>query len=222
MSAGGLAPVPSEPAAATCEHCGAALAADQRYCLSCGKPASPVRLAFLDVLQGDRGAGAQSTLELAPARVAFGERPDPDGQRGLNGWLQRNTGLVALLGVLVLCLIVGLLVGHWVSQGNKTPAKQVVEVKGLSSLAAAPAAVATTPTTSAPAASATSSKESKQEAKEAAEAKRSEAHETKAEKAPPPAPKKVAPAKIKKLTNSSGAQHQKEVNELGATPIETG
>ena len=26
----------------------------QRYCLTCGQPASPVRLAFLDVLQGDQ------------------------------------------------------------------------------------------------------------------------------------------------------------------------
>jgi hypothetical protein len=220
MSDAGLAPVPSEPAGAMCAHCGAALAADQRYCLSCGKPASPVRLAFLDVLQGDRGAGAQPTFELAPARVAYGDRPDPDGRRGVNGWLRRNNGLISLLGVLVLCLIVGLLVGHWVSRGDVAPARQVVEVKGLSGLAAAPAA--TTPTTSTSAAGAPSSGQSKQEAKEAAEAKRSEAHETKAEKAPPPAPKKVAPTKIKKLTNSSGAQHRKEINELGAAPIETG
>ncbi len=212
----GLVPVPSEQPGATCASCGAALVADQRYCLSCGQPASPVRLAFLDVLQNDRAAGVPPTLELSAAGYApYGE------PGGANGWLRRNSGLLALLGVLVLCLIAGLLVGHWVSQGNKAPAKQVVEVKGLSGLAAAPAAAATTsaPAASAPAAS---GKESKAEAKEDAEAKRSEEHETKAEKAPPPAPKKVAPAKIKKLTNSSGAQHQKEIDELGAAPIETG
>jgi hypothetical protein len=221
MSDVSLMSVPSDQDAATCAHCGAALVADQRYCLSCGQPASPVRLAFLDVLQNDRAVGvAPATLELTPAGYAPLADRSEIGQRGANGWLRRNTGLLALLGVLVLCLIAGLLVGHWVSQGNKAPAKQVVEVKGLSGLAAAPAAVAGTSapaaTTSAPAS------ESKGAAKEAAEAKRSEEKESKVEKAPPPAPKKVAPTKIKKLTSSSGAQHTKEINELGATPIETG
>jgi hypothetical protein len=205
-----LVPVPTEQAGATCAHCGAPLAADQRYCLSCGQAASPVRLAFLDVLERD--GASQSTLEL----TAAGYPPAGDA-RGANAWLRRNTGLLALLGVLVLCLIAGLLVGHWVSQGNKAPAKQVVEVKGLSGLAAAPAAATTTPGSTTGAAA-----EAKESAKEAAEAKAAEAKETKAEKAPPPKPVKVAPAKIKKLTKSTGAQHQKEINELGATPIETG
>jgi hypothetical protein len=210
-----LVPVPAEQSDSTCANCGAALVADQRYCLSCGQPASPVRLAFLDVLEhrGARAAAGQATVELSP--VAYATAAD---DRGANGWLRRNTGLFALLGVLVLCLIVGLLVGHWVSQGSKTPAKQVVEVKGLSALAA-PAAAATP----APGAtSATSAGEAKQSAKEAAEAKQAEVKETKAEKAPPPKPVKVAPTKIKKLTQSTGAKHQKEIDELGATPIETG
>jgi hypothetical protein len=211
-----LVPVPSEQAGATCAHCGAALVADQRYCLSCGQPASPVRLAFLDVLQNEPTAGATGpTLELTPA----GYVPVGDSGHGLNGWLRRNSGLLSLLAVLVLCLIAGLLVGHWASGGggSKVPAKQVVEVKGLSGLAAAPAAsgASTTSTAAEPA-------EAKETAKEAAEAKKAEAKETPAEKAPPPKPKKVAPEKIKKLTNSSGAQHQKEINELGDAPIETG
>ncbi|HEX3910503.1 MAG TPA: hypothetical protein VHW67_07380 [Solirubrobacteraceae bacterium] len=211
-----LVPVPSEQAGATCAHCGAALVADQRYCLSCGQPASPVRLAFLDVLQNDPATGvAQPAIEVGPAGyVPLSE------SRGANGWLRRNSGLLSLLAVLVLCLIAGLLVGHWAGQGNKVPAKQVVEVKGLSALTAAPAAVATTPASTTGAEAAETS--TKATAKQEAEAKKAEARETKAEKAPPPAPKKVAPTKIKKLTNSSGAQHQKEINELGATPIETG
>ena len=210
MSGLSLVPVPTEQAGATCAHCGAPLAADQRYCLSCGQAASPVRLAFLDVLERD--GASQSTLEV----TATGYAPAGDA-RGANAWLRRNTGLLALLGVLVLCLIAGLLVGHWVSQGSKAPAKQVVEVKGLSGLAAAPAAA-----TSTPGSTTGSAAEAKESAKEAAEAKAAEAKETKAEKAPPPKPVKVAPAKIKKLTKSTGAQHQKEINELGATPIETG
>jgi hypothetical protein len=210
-----LVPVPSEQAGATCANCGAALVADQRYCLSCGEPASPVRLAFLDVLQSDpAGGGARGTIEMTPAGyVPLGD------SRGANGWLRRNSGLLSLIAVLVLCLIAGLLVGHWVSQGNgtKVPAKQVVEVKGLSGLAAAPVATTTPSATSTEAAETTT----KATAKEEAEAKQEQAKETKAEKAPPPAPKKAATT-IKKISKTTGAQHQKEVNELGATPIETG
>lgn len=212
-----LVPVPSEHSGATCANCGAALVADQRYCLSCGQPASPVRLAFLDVLQSEPNApsaGAQ-TIEMSPAGyVPLGN------SRGANGWLRRNSGLLALLAVLVLCLIAGLLVGHWASQGGgtKVPAKQVVEVKGLSGLAAAPAAASTTPTSTTDG----SAVESKASAKEEAQAAKERAKETAAEKAPPPKPVKVAPEKIKKLSTSSGKQHQEEINALGAQPIETG
>jgi hypothetical protein len=215
-----LVPVPSEHAGATCAHCGAALVADQRYCLSCGQPASPVRLAFLDVLHGD-SAGANAagavpqTLEMTPA----GFLP-AGGQGGANNWLRRHSGLLSLLVLLVLCLIAGLLIGHWAGQGGtKVPAKQVVEVKGLSGLAAAPVAASTTPASTSSTPAVESSKTSD---KEAAELAKERAKETKAEKAPPPKPVKVAPAKIKKLSTSSGKQHQEEINALGAQPIETG
>ena len=217
-----LVPVPSEHAGATCAHCGAALVADQRYCLSCGQPASPVRLAFLDVLHNEP-AGANpagvvpQTLEMTPA----GFLP-AGGQGGANGWLRRHSGLLSLLVLLVLCLIAGLLIGHWAGQGGtKVPAKQVVEVKGLSGLAAAPAAVSTA-TTPAGTKESSAVEASKTSAKEAAELAKERAKDTKAEKAPPPKPVKVAPAKIKKLSTSSGKQHQEEINALGAQPIETG
>lgn len=208
-----LMPVPSEQAADTCASCGAALVADQRYCLSCGQPASPVRLAFLDVLQADqsRAGLAAPTIEMSPAGYVPVDGP------GANRWLRRYSGILGLFAVLLLCLIAGLLVGHWVTQGNKAPAKQVVEVKGLS---AAPAAATSTAPTSTGGGGAVETP--KETAKEKAEAAKEAAKETKAEKAPPPKPVKVAPAKIKKLTNSSGKQHQEEINALGATPIETG
>jgi hypothetical protein len=216
-----LVPVASEQASATCATCGAALVADQRYCLSCGEPASPVRLAFLDVLQGQPPTPgvAAPTIELSPAGYVPVDRSEI-AQQGANGWLRRNSGLLGLLAVLVLCLIAGLLVGHWASQGSKTPAKQVVEIKGLSGLAAAPppAAAATAPTST----TSPTPAQAKSNAKAQAEEAKAQAKETKAEKAPPPAPVKVAPAKIKKLTNSSGKQHQEEINSLGAQPIETG
>jgi hypothetical protein len=213
-----LMPVPSEPAAATCTSCGAALAADQRYCLACGQPSSPVRLAFLDVLQEQpqrEGAAPQSwarpdTIELGPAGYV------PVFEQGPNGWLRRYSGVLGLFAVLVLCLLVGLLVGHWVTQGNRPPAKQVVEIKGLTGLPAASAnpggaaaAAAETP------AAKTSAKEAAAESKEAAK-------ETKAEKAPPPKPVTVTPTKLKKLTKTTGKKHQEEINALGAQPIETG
>jgi hypothetical protein len=208
-----LVPVPAEQGGAKCANCAAALVADQRYCLSCGQPASPVRLAFLDALQGE-GASAAGTpaIQVGPA----GYVPLSDG-RGANGWLRRNSGLLGLLAVLVLCLIAGLLIGHWASQGGtKVPAKQVVELKGLSGLSAAPAASSTTPAQGkAPA-------EQKESAAAKAAAAKAEAKQTKQEKAPPAKPVKVAPAKIKKLTQSSGKQHQEEINSLGAQPIETG
>jgi hypothetical protein len=217
-----LVPVPAEHAEPTCVNCGAALVADQRYCLSCGQPCSPVRLAFLDVLQSEHdrpaqqapvGWGGANTFELAYAAGAY--------QPGINGWLRRYSGLLALMSVLAMCLIVGLLVGHWVSQSNGA-AKQVVEVKGLSAPTAATNAspTGTNASGSTPGASPASSSSAKAEAQEAQDAVK----ETPAEKAPPPPPVKVKPQTIKKLTNSKGAQHQQEINKLveGGKPIETG
>jgi hypothetical protein len=219
-----LAPVPSEQPEATCANCGAALVADQRYCLSCGQPVSPVRLAFLDVL----APGAPAPTGTAPAAWAPPGTIDvaPSGyiavqaQGGANAWLRRNSGLLGLIAVLALFLLAGLLVGHWVSQ-SKTPANSVVKVEGLGGLAAAGsagAAATTTPSQPAGSSAAAPKASSGQEAKEAAEG----THETKAEKAPPKAPKKVSKEKISKLTQSKGKKHQEEINALGAEPIETG
>lgn len=210
-----LAPVPSEQPGATCANCGAALVADQRYCLDCGQPCSPVRLAFLDVLQSEQAAQGGRQL-LAPDTIdmsALGYGP----RAGTAGWLRRYSGLLGLLSVLLMCLIVGLLVGHWVTQSKAPSGPQVVEIKGLAGLpAGAAAGTSTAPAASAsPSSSSSSAKEEAEESKEAAK-------ETKAEKAPPPAPVKVTPTKINKLTHSTGKQHQEEVNALGAQPIETG
>jgi hypothetical protein len=223
MATVSLVPVPADPPAATCASCGAALVADQRYCLACGQPCSPVRLAFLDVLEGDeaRSAAAARGGWLAPGTIEMG----PAGyapvlqQGGSAGWLRRYSGLLGLLSVLLMCLIVGLLVGHWVTQGKSTPGPQVVKIEGLGGLAAtagtSTAASAGTPAASTAASGKASAKEEAEESKEAAK-------ETKAEKAPPPAPVKVSPTKLNKLTHTTGKQHTEEVNALGSQPIETG
>lgn len=204
-------PVPAEQAGASCANCGAALVSDQRYCLECGQPCSPVRLAFLDVLQAEQSPAAigQGAIEMVPA-----EYRSAASQQGVSGWLRRNSGLLGLLGVLLLCLLVGLLVGHWVSQGS-APSKQVVEVKGLS---VAPAATTTTPTSTTPTTTTSAPSKSSSKAK-AAEAKE-KAQEAKIEKAPLAAPVKASTTK--KLNSTTGKKHEEEVNSLGDQPIETG
>jgi hypothetical protein len=209
----------SEQAYGTCANCGSALVSDQRYCLECGVPASPVRLAFLDVLQNDEDVDRQASAAYAGTVLsAAGVLPPADAYRhsGVNGWLRRNSGVLSLLSVLALCLIAGLLIGHWASQG--TPSKQVVELKGLPASTALPASstapASSSTTTKSTGAKAAASSKAEEEAEEKAEAK-----ETAAEKAPPPAAKKV---NLNKLSKSTGKKHQEEIEASGAAPIETG
>jgi hypothetical protein len=209
-----LAPVPSEQTDATCANCGAALVADQRYCLACGQPCSPVRLAFLDVLQSEKQPQAGAVPFGAP--IAYAPLLEPSGAPR---WLRRYSPLFGVMSVLLMAMIIGLLVGHWVTQ-DKAPGKQVVEVKGLTGAPAA-AASSTTPTSTA-ASGAPASVTSKSNAKAEAAAAKAEAKETPAEKAPPPKPVKVAPTKLTKLSHTTGKKHEEEINSLGAQPIETG
>ncbi len=203
-------PVPPEQTGATCPHCSAPIVADQRYCLTCGQPVAPVRLAFLDVLQaeGQIGAGAGWDPGL-PGDGHAGERAP------LLRTLRRYSGLIGLIGVLLLAILAGLLVGHWATQGNGTPGKQVVEVKGLPTVVAAPASTAAT--TAAPTSTAASKSAASEEAEEAKEAKEEEKKPTTV----PSKTVKVSPTQIKKLESTGGKQHQEELNKLGAQPIET-
>jgi hypothetical protein len=205
-----LVPVPAETHATTCASCGSALVADQRYCLECGAPSSPVRLAFLDVLEGDSRQVSAGSLALESRAGGLA----PGDPLSASGWLRRNAGWLLLLSVLLLCLIAGLLIGHWATS-KQTAGPSVVKVEGLGALPATAAPASTTP-------AATPSSSSKASAKEEAEAAKEAAKETKAEKAPPPAPKKVAPTTLQKLSKSTGKKHAEEVNALGAQPIETG
>ena len=222
-----LAPVPSEqpPDAASCANCGTPLTPDQRYCLTCGQPVSPVRLAFLDVLQADAQSsytGGQGQVAALPPGYASVIEP----VSGPYAWLRRYSGLFGLLSVLLLAIVVGLLVGHWVTQ-SKTPSQQVLRVEGLpaaatplasagSTTAASTTAAGAATTTPKPVASPSSSKATPTtEAHEVQEAKE-------IEKKPPPAAVKVDSTKLKKLGSTTGRKHEEEVNSLGAQPIETG
>ncbi len=225
-----LSPVPSQQSEAeTCANCSAPLASDQRYCLACGQPVSPVRLSFLDVLSADAqaqpyagAAGAQSAVAL-PAGYA----PVIEPVAGPYAWLRRYSGLFGLLSVLLLAIVAGLLVGHWVTQGS-APSRQIVKVEGLGGLAAAAPATSTgtasgSAITTAGATSAGSSAATKETTKETAKTEAHEVKEAKAiEKKPPPKAVKVSSEKLKKLGSTSGQKHEQEINKLGAQPIETG
>jgi hypothetical protein len=209
-----LAPVPSE--SQTCANCSAPLVADQRYCLSCGQPVSPVRLAFLDVLESERQPqqlGAGGAMNTMP--VAFTPYLEPAAGPA---WLRRYAPLFGVLSVLLLALIVGLLVGHWVTQSKAPATAQVIKVEGLGGLASGGA---TTPTSTAPATgtSKSSSSAKSEEEKEEAEAKKEEKEEeTKPAKAPEA--KKISSSTLGKLNKTTGKAHEKELNKLSTAPIE--
>lgn len=204
--------LPSQPvqeSASACPTCGAALVADQRYCLACGQPCSPARLDFLDLLQADRDERARTTVLPAPVYLPALE---PDGAIG---WLRRYSGLLALLGVLLVTGLIGLLIGHWTKSPAVPTGPQVVKIEGLPSAAAAAStpAASTTPAASAAKQAPLSETQERKEVKEA---------EASTVKAPPPA--KVDSSSLKKLSKTTGKAHQKEIESLtaGGKPIETG
>lgn len=214
-----LVPVPSDEQEATCPSCSAPLVGDQRYCLACGHPVSPVRLAFLDVLQSEYQP--QSSQGLGPAglggvpitQVSQATAAQPSD---VPAWLRRYSGLFGLLGVLLLAGIAGLLLGHWAGQGKAAPSRETIKLEGVGALAAAAPAATTAASSATPAPAASSN--TKAEAQEAKQA----AKEAKVTKTPPPKPVKVSSSGLKKLSTSTGTKHEEEVSKLGDQPIETG
>jgi hypothetical protein len=191
-----------------CAGCGAPLGADQRYCLSCGIPRAGTRLPFLDVLHAE--AASAGTIDAASQPTALLRMPALavaaskgggggwwDGEDGIAAKLRENTGLFALLGVLLLALLIGLLLGHWVNGGSSNvasvPSKQVIEVKGLTTAAAAPAPAATAPASSA-----------------ASEPSASSGSSGSANKSSAPTKTNSSPT-VSKLAQSTGKEHAKEV-----------
>ncbi len=207
-----LAPVPSE--SQTCANCSAPLVADQRYCLSCGQPVSPVRLGFLDVLETERqpqlGPGTVGAMPVAYSPYFEAAAGPP--------WLRRYAPLFAVLSVLLLALVIGLLVGHWVTQNKAVAGPQIIKVEGLGGTPLASAGTTPTSTTGSTATKSNSSAKSEEE-KEQAEAKAEEKAEAKTPAKAPPA-KALSTTKINKLEKTTGKAHEKELNELSAAPIE--
>jgi hypothetical protein len=203
-----LAPVPSE--GATCANCSAPLVPDQRYCLSCGQPTSPVRLAFLDVLTTETQPLGVTAAVAAPAGYA-----PPGSEPAGPDWMRRYAPLFAIVAVLLLAMVIGLLVGHWVTQGKSNPGPSIVKVEGLGAAVAPTAGAATTtPSSSATSSAGTSPTASKEEKEEEAEAKAEEK-----KPAAPPKPKTVSATTLNNLTKSTGKKHQEEINKIGTAPI---
>lgn len=219
-------PNPSDgAAAATCAGCAAPLASDQRYCLACGRPCSPVRLAFLDVLHSERQppTGVDGYKSLGPQMAVYSPPPEPGG---LLGSLRRYSGLFGLLAVLLASLLIGLLVGHWITGGGGS-GRQVLEVKGLSGPLAAAAPVASAPAAAAGTSTDASSSAGHGGSQPLRSAKSEQAEEAEAAKEvkttkPLPVAHKTPPSKLEKIAHTTGKQHAKEVAALGNEPIETG
>ncbi|HEV7943891.1 MAG TPA: hypothetical protein VGP17_13965 [Solirubrobacteraceae bacterium] len=202
----------NDPVQASCPNCGAAVAADQHYCLNCGRPCSPLRLPFLEVLQsGPPGQQVQGS-----GYAGNGYLP-PLPQSSPGGPLQRYTGLFTLIGVLLLTAVIGLLIGHWAfgSSSGTGNGPQVVKIEGLAGTGTQSGGTAETTT------SATTSASNGSEAKSSEHETKQEAKETKEAKLPPA--KKDA-AKLKELSKESGKQYSEKFNELANSPapIETG
>jgi hypothetical protein len=201
---------------AKCPNCGVAVVADQRYCLTCGQPCSPVRLAFLDVLQAENEARPPVSVVAPPA----GYLPPLPQQDGAIGWLRRYSGLFGLLAVLLVTGLIGLLVGHWLTS-SKAPTTSVVKIEGsLPLVGAAAGGASTTPAASPPSAkTATTQSPAATEAQEIKEVKEAESPKAKLE-----APAKTSASGLSKLEKLTGKKHQKAIEALtaGGKPIETG
>ncbi|HXC45116.1 MAG TPA: zinc ribbon domain-containing protein [Solirubrobacteraceae bacterium] len=206
---------PPESDGAKCPNCGAQVAADQRYCLACGQPCSPVRLAFLDVLQAE----SELRRPVAYAPPGAGYLPPLPADDGPLAWLRRYSGLFGLIAVLLICGLIGLLVGHWLAP-SKAAGASVIKIEGT-----LPAAAATSAPSSTPAATTPTSPTKAASGKAAPATEAQEVKEVKeAAKAQPKPASKPSAATLDKLGSSKGKTHQKEIEKLteGDKPIETG
>lgn len=207
----GLVQVQTDEQETRCSHCGAEVAHDQRYCLSCGRPCTALRSPLIDLLQH---GSAKRTSEY-PAGSQSGHEPTLQGG-GPTAPLQRYAGLFSLMAMLLLASMIGLLIGHWaIGSGEGGAGKQLVRVEGLGGAVAPTAAATTASTTTSTSSTAGAAKEIEHETKQ-------EERETAATNlAKPVKPSAAAQRHLSKLT---GRKYEQEINKLanGPAPIETG
>jgi hypothetical protein len=96
-----------------CAACGAAMAADQRYCVECGERRGAPRVSLLE---GPAQRPRESPQQSAPAP-----------QRRIT---PVNSTLIAIIGTLLLALGIGVLIGRSGNTSVKSPPAQVVTISG--------------------------------------------------------------------------------------------
>jgi hypothetical protein len=106
-----------------CRDCGAPLAADQRYCLNCGKRRGEPRIEFERHVPGAAGANGSAPVGAQPA-VA-----DPQPQPASAAPQRDYTPLAAVGGIAVLgiMLLIGVLIGKGDGGTATAPAPVVVQ-----------------------------------------------------------------------------------------------
>jgi hypothetical protein len=103
-----------------CPTCGARMALDQRYCLSCGNRRGDPRLPFMD---------AVTFMEASkqPAAAAAGAAAAPPSQPARSG-ISPSTTLIAGIATLVLAVGVGVLIGRSGDSGSAPVANQQPQI----------------------------------------------------------------------------------------------
>jgi hypothetical protein len=109
----------------SCPDCGARMAADQRYCLSCGHRRGDPRLPFMDAVAFMESMGATGSGVASPP-------PPPPGEGRSSSRMNANAALIAGVATLVLAIGVGFLIGR--SGHENAPqaaaAPQIIKVGG--------------------------------------------------------------------------------------------
>jgi hypothetical protein len=185
-----------------CPSCGSPLAADQRYCLSCGARRGAARLPFRDILE-QHAATSTELMQVGAPVGGYGVVP-PGG--GVNDRLRRNAPLMALVGILLIAMLIGVLLGHWAGDdppvAAASPRPQVIQVGAPAAAAPAAAPAATTPTQTTATTATTEDKTSSSSASDRGSSG-------------------AASKGVKDLDKLSGKEYQKKIDKLGKT-IKTG
>ncbi len=106
-----------------CPSCGAHMAADQRYCLECGRRRGDPRLPFMDAV----------IFMEAIKRPAEATQPRPAAAPERRSRMTANASLIAGVATLVLAIGVGVMIGQSGDSGSSTaaaPAPQIIRVGG--------------------------------------------------------------------------------------------
>ncbi len=91
-----------------------------------------------------RAAGRERAAPpVAYAPPTAGYLPPLPADDGALGWLRRYSGLFGLIAVLLICGLIGLLVGHWLAP-SKASGPSIVKIEGTLPAAAATSAPTTT------------------------------------------------------------------------------